>query len=203
MSPEVYARVSEQAYQRDRAQKSKAADRTRAAVFLDAARAAQENGDIVAAAQHYRIALQISEDPEARKALNAIDKQAQTMTFESALKQAVEAEKAGRWAVAASKYTVAYGSSQEPRYAERIAHALLKLGTDLRRAVSLAEEAVVREPSSVEFRLTLVQVCLAAGLHARAAGEISRAVTLAPEHAKAREVEAMVQAAGRNRPGAK
>jgi tetratricopeptide (TPR) repeat protein len=203
MSPEVYARVSEQAYLRERATKSKEAARTRAKVFVDAARAAQELGDIVAAAQHYRLALQLCEDAEVRRALTSIDKQAQTITFESALKQAVEAERAERWATAAARYTTAYAASPEPRIAERIAHALLRQGTDLRRAVSLAEEAVVKEPKSVEFRMTLAEACLAAGLQARAAGEISRALVLAPDHPKAMEIQARVQDASRKRPNKK
>jgi len=203
MSPEVYARVSEQAYLRDRAEKTRGADRSRAKLFVDAARQAQGQGDIVAAAQHYRLALQVAEDPEVRKALQAIEQDAQKISYESSLKMATAAEKGERWAVAATKYAAAYAAMAEPRFAERTAYALLKQGTDVRRAVSLAEQAVLAEPSQIEFRCTLAEALLAAGLLARAAGEIARALALAPERARAKEIEARVIAATQARPGAR
>ncbi|MBI5537336.1 MAG: hypothetical protein HY898_31730 [Deltaproteobacteria bacterium] len=198
MSPEVYARVSEQAFLRDRADKARSEGRARAKPFVEAAREAQAQGDLVSAAQHYRLALQICEDPEVRRALLGIDQQARDIAYQSALRQAVEAERAARWGIAASKYAAAHAAQPEPRLAERIANALLKQGVELRRAVGLAEEAVIAEPGQVEFRCTLAEACLAAGLHARAAGEISRALALSPDDRRAKEIEARVDAAKGN-----
>jgi hypothetical protein len=197
MPPEVYARASEQAYQRDLARQGDAAAKLRAKLFVDAAHEAQARGDVVAAAQNYKLGLQIHEDEEVRRSLKAIDEQARTLSYEAAVKHAIADEREGRWSAAVGRYAAAYSIRSEAAMAERLAHALLKQGTDIRRAIGLAETAVLEQSTNVEFRLTLAEACLAAGLKARAAGEASRALALSPDHAGAKELVARIEESSR------
>ena len=58
--------------------------------------------------------------------------------------------------------------------------------------MKLAEEAVAREPKNADFRVTLAEVCLAAGLLVRARAEAERAVAIAPGDERGRTVIARV-----------
>lgn len=185
---EAYARASEQAYQRDKREQQRAADVAKAATFVDAARAAESRGDVVAAAQHYKLALQVVDDDEVRRSLGRIHEEAQALVYKAAVRQGEEAERAEKFATAAVRYRAAYDIIPEPRLADRIAHALLRDGKDVRRALHLAEEAVMGEPRNAHFRLTLAQACRMEGLLTRAAGEAERARALAPGDARVLEL---------------
>ncbi|MGH7297636.1 MAG: tetratricopeptide repeat protein, partial [Polyangiaceae bacterium] len=69
--------------------------------------------------------------------------------------------------------------------AERAANALRHEGSDLRRAAQLAEQAVVAEPRSVSYRVTLGEIYFDAGMLARAAGEVERALAMSPDDPRA------------------
>jgi len=180
MDAEAYARASAQAYQREISSRQQATDDAKGDTFLKAGREAEASGDLVVAAQHYRVALQLRDDEEVRLALGRIDHQAQSIVYESSKRQASDAERAENWAVAAARYTAAYEVIAEPLLAERIAHALIREGKDVRRAVKLAEEAVMKEPKNAQFRITLAEACRAAGLKTRASCEAQRAKEIAP-----------------------
>ncbi len=171
-----------------RAEAALAAGRKRAQVFVDAARSAEKSGGIVAAAQNYRLALQACDDPEIRSALGKIAERARTVQLETSVKQAREYEGAERWAEASVKWLAAYECTPEPWIAERIANALTRHGSDLRRAVHFAEQAVLKEPTCAAYRVTLAEAFLAAGLMTRASGEAARALAIEPGNAQAKDL---------------
>ena len=63
-------------------------------------------------------------------------------------------------------------------------------GGDLRRAVQLAEQAVLAEPQNAGYHVTLGEVCLAAKLFARAAGEATRALAITPNDERGKALAA-------------
>jgi curved DNA-binding protein CbpA len=161
-------------------------------VFLGAAREALARGDLVAAVHHYRLAAQCTRDPAVHAALAEIDAKARAHSWSTNLEKARSAERAGRWDEAGAAYARAYGAQPEPWMAERAANALRLAKGDLRHAAQLAEQAVLAEPLNAEFRVTLAEVYLDAGLLARAAGESGRAAAIAPNEARVRALAKLV-----------
>ena len=70
-------------------------------------------------------------------------------------------------------------------------------GTDLRQAALLAEKAVLAEPKNAGYQVTLGEIYLAAKMFARAGGEASRALALAPEDRRAKALAASIAKAKR------
>jgi tetratricopeptide (TPR) repeat protein len=171
-------------------ERSEKARRQRARVFVDAAEAALAKDDFVAAATHYKLALECCDAPELRAAFEAVDVKARGRRFEIHLKAAELAERDQRWEEAASRYAKAHAALPESRVAERLANALRLQGGDPRRAVRHADEAVQAEPKNAAYRLTLAEVCAAAGLGLRARAEADRALSMAPKDARAKELVA-------------
>jgi len=154
-------------------------------VFVRAAKEALDRDDVVAAANNYRLAVQCSDDPALGIALEKVDAKARVRVRDKSLAGARAAEQAERWSEAAEKYVKAYGAHSEAWIAERAANALRREGSDLRRAAQLAEQAVLAEPQSVGYRVTLGEIYFDAGLLARAAGEAGRAMAISPNDPRA------------------
>jgi predicted Zn-dependent protease len=76
----------------------------------------------------------------------------------------------------------------DPAVTERAANALRRAGTDLHRAVRLAEEAVQRGPKRPQSRVTLALAYLDAKLFRRAQSELEEAVKLTPDDARVRKL---------------
>ena len=144
---------------------------------------------MVTAAQNYRLAVQCSDDPVLRAALDATDATARVRVREKSLAGARVAEQAARWGEAGAKYAKAYGAQPEAWIAERAANALRLEGADLHRA----------EPQNAAYRVTLGEVCFDAGLLARAAGEAARAMAIAPNDPRASGLSKKVAAASSQR----
>ncbi len=179
-------------------EKKRDAVRERADVFVRAALEALGRDDVVAAANHYKLAVQCSDDPALRTALAETDVKARARVRDVSVAGARTAEAAGRWGDAAAKYAKAYGAHAEAWIAERAATAMRRVGADLRRAAQLAEQAVLAEPHNVAYRVTLGEIYLDAGLMARAAGESGRAIGLSPGDARAVALaKAVAQAKGK------
>ena len=164
----------------------------RVLVFVRAAEEALDRHDFVAAANNYRLAVQVSDDPALRRALEETDAKARVRVRESSLAAARSAEQAGRWAEAGEKYAKAYAAQPDAWVAERAANALRMAATDLRTAVRLAEQAVLAEPTNAGYRVTLGEVYFDAGMLARAAGESARATALAPKDVRASALAKLV-----------
>jgi curved DNA-binding protein CbpA len=179
------------------ADKQRRAVQERVDVFVRAAKEALERDDVIAAANHYRLAVQCSDDPALGIALEKVDAKARVRVRDKSLAGARTAEQAGRWSEAAEKYARAYGAHSEAWIAERAANALRLDGTDLRRAAQLAEQAVLAEPQSVSYRVTLGEIYFAAGLVARAAGEAGRAMAISPNDPRANALSKLIAKAKR------
>jgi hypothetical protein len=167
----------------------------RASLFLKAAEEALAKDDVVAAANSYRLALQIADDPGTRALLEEIDGKARARTYDVHVARGKLEERALHWDAAAESYVRAYGARAEPWLAERAANALRLAGRELRRAAQLGEQAVLAEPRNIEYRVTLAEVYLAAGLLARASGEAERALSIAPGDPRAKAVATAVSKA--------
>ncbi len=162
----------------------------RLAVFVDAAEAALARDDVVAAVESYRLALQVRDDAEIRQKVQAIEWRAKARIYETSVARARAAEQTSRWDEAAIQFAQANAAKPEAWTAERAAYAIRMHGGDVRRAVQLAEQAVLAEPQNAGYHVTLGEVCLAAKLFARAAGEATRALTLAPNDERAKALAA-------------
>jgi len=170
----------------ERAGRVDRAGRQRARVFVDAAEEALGKGDFVAAAAHFKLALDCCEAPELRAAFDAADDKARVKRFDVNVKLAEQAEQAERWEEAATRYAKALSARSEPRVAERLANALRHQGGEARRAVKHAEEAVLGEPQNTAFRLTLAETYAEAGHVARARAEVERVLSMTPRDPRAK-----------------
>ncbi len=166
-------------------------------VFLKAAKEALDRDDTVAAANHYRLAVQCTEDPAVHAAFADVEARARVKIHDTSLPQARAAETAGRWAEAAAKYGRAYETKQEAWVAERAANAMRQDGKELKRAAHLAEQAVLAEPNNAVYRVTLGEIYYDAGLMTRAAGEAGRASALSPRDPRVQALAARIASAKR------
>jgi len=158
--------------------------RDRAGVFVRAAKEALDRDDVVAAANHYGLAVQCTDDPTVHAAFAETEKKARVRVHDKSIAQARTAEQAERWGEAATCYAKAYGAQPEAWVAERAANAMRQDGGELHRAAQLAEQAVLAEPQNASYRVTLGEIYCDAGLMTRAAGEAGRASALAPDDAR-------------------
>jgi tetratricopeptide (TPR) repeat protein len=142
--------------------------------------------DLVTAAHQYRLALQNTDDPMIRAKLGAIEAASRERLHARHVSRAHAAEKAERWEEAATYYALANEMCPEPTMADRAARAILMARGNVGRAIDLADQAVRAVPSSVAYRVTLGQACLAAGLPQRAASEAKHALSLEPGNALAK-----------------
>jgi predicted transcriptional regulator/tetratricopeptide (TPR) repeat protein len=194
-TPPVSARAAGSAPEsapRSMGSKDRRLPQERALVFVHAAEEALDRHDFVAAANSYRLAVQCSDDPALKVALAETDAKARRRVRETSLAGASAAEQAGRWGEAAAKYAKAHTAHPEAWVAERAANAMRLDGGDLRAAARFAEQAVLAEPGNAAYRVTLGEIYFDAGLLARAAGESSRAIALAPGDLRAAALAKLV-----------
>lgn len=158
----------------------------RAAEVLKAAQQALIAGDAVAAANHYRLALEFAGDASARGYAESGLREARTMLFDMHVKKGRYEEKEGHWPDAVQTYEKALAlRPDDPAMWDRLANALRQVGTDLERATLLGEAAVTRVPRRAAYRTTLGLVYAAAGVRAKAVDQLERALVLDPSDATA------------------
>jgi tetratricopeptide (TPR) repeat protein len=153
--------------------------------YIDTGKAAKAKGDMVAAANAFRVALQFDADNAELKASHEeAQRAADLLLAEQYLKQAEYEEKSERWAEAARSWRrVARARENDARAHERGAHCILKAEGDLHDASALAQRAVQLESKNAGYRVTLANVYLAAGLAKNAKRELEAAAQLAPADA--------------------
>lgn len=162
------------------------------AVFVRAAQEALGRDDLVGAANNYRLAVQVTDDPAIHAAFTEVEAKARTRVHDASLSQAKAAEAAGKWAEAGSKYGRAYEIRAQAWVAERAANALRQDGKELKKAAHFAEQAVLAEPQNAQYRVTLGEIYCDAGLMNRAVGESGRASSLAPNDARVQALASRV-----------
>ena len=99
------------------------------------------------------------------------------------LKQAAYEERNGRWADAARSWArVAKAKPDDARVHDRWANAILQANGNLHEAVDAAKRAIEYGSAILAYRLTLVNVYIAAGLNIAAKKELEQAVRMEPSH---------------------
>jgi len=164
----------------DRKEASRAAQSRK---YVRAAETALESGDIVAAANAFRVALTLTpDDPDLQRRGQDADFRANAVLAETYAKQAAYEEKNARWPEAARSWLRVCKTRPDDGLAhERAAHALMKSGDgDLREAVRLAQRAAALLPEDAQVRLTLGVAYQAAGLMLNAQRELEKAAQLSP-----------------------
>jgi curved DNA-binding protein CbpA len=167
---------------------------------VGAAEQAVAAGDWVAATNAYRLALQVNPDDERlQRALAETQTKANAILAEAYRKQASYEEKSMKYAEAARSWqrvTKALPDDAAAHY--RAARCLLQDGSEpektMRTAATLAQRAVTLEPKRVDYRTTLAEIYLAAGLTLNAKRELEAAARLAPDDAN---IEALLKRTGK------
>jgi curved DNA-binding protein CbpA len=154
-------------------------------VYTRAADQALAKGDSIGAANALRIATSLAPENAALAAqLSEVADKAKHELADSYLQQAEYEEQGEKWLAAAKSYAKALVGRPEARVYERVAHCLLEGEGDLRQAGEMAKKAVMMQPDSARFRVTLARFYVKAGMKQSAEGELSRAATLAPSDDK-------------------
>ncbi len=158
--------------------------------YVEASASAEAKGDIIAASNALRAATALSPHDEglARRAAEFSQRAAESLA-ESYMEHGEAAAAQNRWADAALAFSkVCEGRPNDARAFDRACFATLRAGGNPRRAVELGRRAVELAPQSPDFRLTLARAYFAASLPKSAEGEIARAIQLAPNDVRIREL---------------
>lgn len=154
--------------------------------YIEAAETARANGDLVTAANCYRIARELApDDMEIAAAQEQAAKEAAAALAQKHLEQGDFEANQDRWSDAALSYTKA--ANGLPKHTEaqiKAARALLKAGNDVRKAVEYARRAVALEPRLFDARLALAEAYIAAGLHSLAKKELQAMREIDPKNAR-------------------
>lgn len=166
-----------------------AARRAQARKLLDEALAATDRGDVLAAANHYRLAVRYTDDPAVHEAAEIAGQRAKDLMADTYLKQAKYEEQAGKFGAAALSYAkAAEGRPDDVQLLASAARCLRVEGRDLHKAAQYAQAAVQKNPSHAPFRVTLGAIYLDAGLFLRARSELEQAAKLDPNHKEAKDL---------------
>jgi curved DNA-binding protein CbpA len=168
------------------------AKRSQLARYTELGKAALDRKDYASAANAYRIAASLApDDGEIQRASADAHRLAAAVLAEGYLRQAQYEANQDRWLEAALSYSkVCAGRPDDARAHERVAFSTLKSNGNVRRAVEFARRAVELAPTTPDFRLTLARAYAAAGFEKSALGEIDRAVELAPNDARIKDIAA-------------
>lgn len=150
--------------------------------YVTAAEGAIAKNDWVAAANAYRVAMDLSPDnPEVIDRARFAQTEANKILAESYQKQATYDEKNERWTEAAKAWVrVAKLKPEDPNANERAAFTLWKSRGDIREAAAYAQAAVNLQPQLLKHRVTLANLYIAAGKPALARRELEGAAQIAP-----------------------
>jgi hypothetical protein len=153
--------------------------------YTDVGMEARAKGDMVAAANALRVAIEFDpENAELQAAQREAQQAADGILVEQYLKQAEYEERSERWADAGRSWTrVARTRPSDARAHERAAHCVVKASGNLHEAAAMGQRAVQLEPRNPAFRRTLANVYLSAGLALNAKRELEAALQLAPNDA--------------------
>lgn len=164
--------------------KIQAAKEAQSKKYADAAAASMAKGDVVAAANAYRVALSFDTNNAETIALaEEAQRKASDSLVESYTKQGTYEERAERWPEAARSWSrVAQLRPNDPVVLERAANAVLKAEGDKHQAAEFAKRAIELSPDTIAYRITLANIYLAADLTLAAKRELETAAKLAPSN---------------------
>ena len=145
---------------------------------------AESRNDLTAAAAAYRVALTFLHDEDASYAhAREVIAKSEAQLGETYTRQAEHEERANRWEDALRSWTRAVKlRPNDHRVTERYAYAILKNSGDLHEASQAAQKAVALAPTVGDYRVTLANIYLAAGLMLNARRELETAAQQFPEN---------------------
>ena len=166
-------------------ERKEAVRRAQVKKYTDTAQEALARGDAAAAANAYRLALQmVPDDPALQQACEDAQRAATNLLAGGYLEQAKYEERAGRWKEAARSYSrAAEGMPDDAHVQAKTAEAMLRANLDLRKASEYAKRATGLDPKNPSFHVILGKIYLAAGLALNARREFELAAELAPSDA--------------------
>jgi curved DNA-binding protein CbpA len=166
--------------------------RGRIAAYRKTAEEAVVTNDFAKAANAYRIAAHLAPDDAALQERAAeVQKLAAAALAAGYLKQGAYEENEGRWADASLSYSRAVEGRPDDAFAhERAAFAMIKAGSNPRRAVELSRRAVELQPQSPDTHVTLARAYLHAGFGVSALAELDRALAAGPLDAQHKQIVA-------------
>ncbi len=160
------------------------ASRAQAEKYKQAGDEARARKDLVSAANAYRVAASFdADDPELTRLLKTTQEAADLMLADTYMKQAMYEERNGHWTEAAHSWSrVTRGKHDDARVHDRWAHAIVQASGNLHEAADASKRAIELAPAVVSYRITLVNVYLAAGLTIAAKRELELATKLEPNN---------------------
>jgi curved DNA-binding protein CbpA len=163
----------------ERKSQAQAAQAKKYVALADTASAA---GDVVTAANNFRVALTLTpDDTDLSRRAAEVQTRADGILAETYERQGTYEERNGQWPEAARSWSrVTKVRPADASAHVRAAEAIVKAGGDLREASRLAQRACALEAESAPFRVTLANVYLAAGMALNARRELETAAQLAP-----------------------
>lgn len=155
-------------------------------------------GDAAATITAYKLAMSFSPvDASLLATLEDIKKRAESVLAESYRRQAIYEEKSADWISAAKSWArLAKAEVDDAEAHDRAAKATVKANGNLHVAGNLAQRAILLEPKNAEYRVTLANIYIAAGLLRNAKREIEAAQQLSPQDATIAALMKRVSAAG-------
>jgi tetratricopeptide (TPR) repeat protein len=163
---------------------------------VEAAKTAQKQGDTISAANALRVAASLlPDDPALKAAAEQAQLTVDVSLAEKYAKQAEYEEKSARWSEAAVSWRrVLRARANDATIHGRAARCLVMAG-EHREAATFAQRACTLAPSVAEYRVTLGDAYLAAGLVKNAKRELEAAVKLAPHDSElAKRVKRLAEA---------
>jgi len=155
--------------------------------YVATAEEAVSKNDAVGAANAYRLAASVDDDPALQALAKDWTHRANVVLASSYLKQGEYEAREGKWPEAArSLVRAAAGMPEEPNVLHAAAIALVRAQGDLHQAADFARRAVAAKPENTGFRVTLAEVYLAANLPLNAKRELEAAVKIDAKDAKVR-----------------
>lgn len=161
----------------ERVRDAKAAEARKCVATAEQALAA---GDVVKAANAYRVAAGLAPaDADIERRSNETQAQADAILADTYSRQGDYEEKSGNWSAAARSWIrVCQARPDDPQSHASAARALLKAGGDLRQAARLAQRVCDLEPNNPGARILLGEAYIAAGLSHNARRELETASRL-------------------------
>lgn len=151
--------------------------------YVSEARRSEAEGNLIGAVNALRLAKQLAPDRVDVQAEH--DRVSRALAAATAGQNAAQApleERAGKWASASLAWgKVCDGRPGDLRAHRHAAQALLNANGDLRRARSYAQRAIEIDPQSVESRVLLGRIYIAAGMKLNAQRELEAAAKLDPQ----------------------
>jgi curved DNA-binding protein CbpA len=150
--------------------------------YMASGEEALAKGDVLGAANSFRVAMTLlPDDPALEAKSHEVQTRADEMLSETYARQAVYQEKNAQWSEAARSWTrVAHARPKDAHANERAANAVTRAGGDLHDASRMAKLACELEPQKTNYRVTLANVYMAAGLTLNARRELEAAAQMAP-----------------------